>query len=360
MDISKIDKNFAVGEFRDYGEIRYYNIPCAPFDLYGVYYEKETERFVRMPSEIADRVNDGVKILNGHTAGGRIRFSTDSDIIAISVTYRELWEMDNMPLAGSAGFVLLEETDKGFKHIQTFKPRNITYDTAYKNHFELSAGLKGGKMRNYVMFMPIYNDVQILKIGLAKDANVAHGKPYLNVKPILYYGSSITQGGCASRSDNCYQAIISKRNNIDYINLGFSGSGKAEPIICEYLAGIDCSVFVCDYDHNAPDVDYLEKTHYALYKTFRDKQAKTPVVFISKPDIEHDTRWKKRRDIIKNTYLRAVREGDKNVYFIDGSKFFGKERHVCTVDGCHPNDVGFSKMAKKIGAVLDKIVSGKM
>ena len=78
MDISKIDKNFAAGKFRDDGDMRYYNIPCAPFDLYGVYYEKETERFVRMPSAVADNVNDGVKVLNGYTAGGRIRLSADS------------------------------------------------------------------------------------------------------------------------------------------------------------------------------------------------------------------------------------------------------------------------------------------
>ena len=129
--------------------------------------------------------------------------------------------------------------------------------------------------------------------------------------------------------------------------------------MCEYLSGIDCSAFVCDYDHNAPDSVYLEKTHYALYETFRKKQPETPVVFISKPDIEHDTDRKVRRGIIKKTYLRAIAEGDENVYFIDGGTFFGKDRNACTVDGCHPNDLGFIRMANKIGAVLDKILSGK-
>ena len=74
MDISKIDKNFAVGKVKDDGNMRYYAIPCEPFDLYGVFYEQETERFVRMPSRIADKVSEGVAYLNYNTSGGRIRF----------------------------------------------------------------------------------------------------------------------------------------------------------------------------------------------------------------------------------------------------------------------------------------------
>lgn len=359
MDISKIDKNFAAGEFHDDGESRYYAIPCAPFDLYGVFYEKATERFVRMPSDIADKVNDGVAYLNSNSAGGRIRFSTNSQSITLVVKYNALSESRNMPLAGSSGFLLLEETESGFVHIQTFSSMNSVFGEDNKVGFSQSCRLNGGEIKNYILFLPLYNDVKSLTIGLDKTAVVSHGANYADIKPILYYGSSITQGGCASRPDNCYQAIISKRNNVDYINLGFSGNGKAEPIMCDYLAGIDCSVFVCDYDHNAPDADYLEKTHYALYKTFRTKQTDTPIVFITRPDIEHDRLWIKRRKIIKDTYVRALSEGDKNVYFIDGSKFFGKERNACTVDGCHPNDLGFYKMAAKIGAVLDKIIQFK-
>ena len=359
MDITKIDENFAVGKFKDDGNTRYYAIPCAPFDLYGVFYEKETERFVRMPSEIADKVSEGVAVLNSHTAGGRVRFSTDSRTVALIVTYASLTEMNHMPLTGSSGFVLLEETENGYKHVHTFAPEHTAAGKENGFGFSQAFAAGDGTMKNYIMFFPLYNDVKSLTIGLDRTAAVAHGGKYKSVKPILYYGSSITQGGCASRPDNSYQAVISKRNGIDFINLGFSGSGRAEPIMREYLSGIDCSVFVCDYDHNAPDSAYLDKTHYALYETFRKKRPETPIVFISKTDTEHDKDCKKRRGVIKKTYLRAIAEGDKNVYFIDGGTFFGKERNACTVDGCHPNDLGFIRMANKIGAVLDKIFSGK-
>lgn len=355
MNLSKIDENFAIGSFQDDGNTRYYSIPCEPFDLYGVFYEKKTACFVRMPSEIADTVNEGVVAMNTYTAGGRIRFSTDSKSISLVVRYSDLLEMAHMPLSGNAGFILLEETERGFKHVKSFFPPHSAYDKSVKKGYSVNCDLCG-KMANYILYFPLYNDVKSLAIGLDKNAVVAHGKKYKDIKPILYYGSSITQGGVASRPDNSYQSIISKTNNIDYVNLGFSGSGKAEYTMCEYLSGIDCSVFVCDYDHNAPNAEYLKNTHYRLYKTFREKQKNTPVVFISKPDIEHNSEWKKRRNIIKSTYLMAKKSGDDNVYFIDGSKFFGKERDACTVDGCHPNDYGFYKMAKKIGAVLEKIL----
>lgn len=366
MDISKIDKNFATGGFHDEGDMRYYGIPCEPFDLYGVFYEKETERFVRMPSEIADKVSEGVSYLNTNTAGGRLRFSTDSEIIKVSVTYADLCEMAHMPLSGSCGFTLLRETDSGFVHVWTFMPQHNEND---KNGYDGSMFVWGEKtcviydekhdkpMQNYILFFPLYNGVKSLTVGLDKNAAVAHGKRYKNVKPILYYGSSITQGGCASRPDNCYQAIISKRNNIDFINLGFSGNAKAEPIIADYLAGIDCSVFVCDYDHNAPDPEHLKNTHYALYKTFREKQPTTPIVFISRPDIEHDFQVPIRFAIIKETYEKARAAGDKNVYLIDGKTFFdGCDRDACTVDGCHPNDLGFYKMANVIYGRLKEII----
>lgn len=357
MDISKIDKNFAIGQIYDDGEMRYYNIPCEPFDLYGVYYEKDTDRFVRMPSAVADKVSKGVSGLNAHTTGGRIRFSTDSRKISIAVTYDWLDEMSNMPLIGSSSFVLVAEIENGFEHVSTFYPRNSVYDETAKKGYS-ATGYLYGEMKNYILFFPLYNDVKSLKIGLDKDAVVTHGTKYReDIKPILYYGSSITQGGCASRPDNDYQAIISKRNNIDFINLGFSGNAKAEPAICEYLSTVDCSVFVCDYDHNAPDAEFLSKTHYPFYRMYREKRPNTPIIFVSKPNTEHDNELNVRFNIIKETYEKALAAGDKNVYLIDGRTFFaGRERDACTVDGCHPNDVGFFKMADVIGAKIEEIL----
>jgi len=118
---------------------------------------------------------------------------------------------------------------------------------------------------------------------LDKNARVNGGKKYRDELPILYYGSSITQGGCASRPDHAYQALIAKWNNIDYINLGFSGNAKGEDIMVDYLASMDCGLFVCDYDHNAPTAEYLKNTHYCLYKRYREKQPSWLPLVLVKP-----------------------------------------------------------------------------
>ena len=113
-----------------------------------------------------------------------------------------------------------------------------------------------------------------------------------------------------------------------------------------------------DYDHNAPNIEYLEKTHFNLYKTIRSSRPQTPIVFLTKPDFENDFNEFNRRELIKNNYLTAKEQGDNNVYFIDGETLFGsKDRDACTVDGCHPNDLGFYRMAENIYPTLKNILN---
>ena len=216
-------------------------------------------------------------------------------------------------------------------------------------------------MTYYELYMPLYNEVLSLEIELTEKATVSHGKPYKNVKPILYYGSSITQGGCASRPDNSYQSMIEKWNNVDYINYGFSGAAKGDKCVIDYITEVDCSVFVCDYDHNSDTPELIER-HYNVYETFRKKHPKTPFIIVTRPDFytpvtKNAIKWAKSAfEVIKKNYEKAVASGDKNVYFIDGRKMFPKgEREWCTVDGVHPNDLGFYHMAKTIYKKLVEI-----
>ena len=124
--------------------------------------------------------------------------------------------------------------------------------------------------------------------------------------------------------------------------------------MAEYIAALDCSVIVLDYDHNAPTVDHLRNTHYPFYETIRKVQPNTPIILISKPDLNPEVDAP-RRAVIYDTYKRAKKQGDKKIWFIDGEKLFGKHnRDACTVDGCHPNDLGFYRMAETICPTLKK------
>lgn len=352
--IEDLDVNLKQKKAEADSPVEEYVLPCAPFDVYGVYYDADDERLVRMPKAVAEKVNDGVANMYKHTTGGRIRFSTDSDYFGISVEYDSLVTFSHMPCSGTCGFVLIDETEEVDRLVVNMRPEVH----GNEHGFNGSVKLKGDKVRNYILYLPTYNDVKSLTMRLKKGAFVGGGKEYEPIAPILYYGSSITQGGCASRPDNMYPARIERDTNIDFIDLGFSGNARGESVMAEYLASLDCSVFVCDYDHNAPTVEHLEKTHYALYENYRKKRPETPILFISRPDIENDPTCNLRKAVIENTYKKAKRSGDKHVYFIDGGKFFkGKYRSKCTVDGVHPNDLGFDKMAKIVGKALAKILN---
>lgn len=351
MDIQKLDKNFAVQTADDGSQKDLYTIPRAPFSLYGVTFSESEGRFVRMPHTVAANVSEGVKNLALHTAGGRLRFTTDSAFIEIHVSYPALTGMSHMAYVGQSGFILLEETDDGISPYIRILPPGPHDDAGYTARVETD-----GKRRDYILHFPLYNEVSALTVALSHGAYVGAGKPYRKALPILYYGSSITQGGCASRPDTAYQGIIAHWNNIDFINLGFSGNAKGEQVMADYLSGIPCSAFVCDYDHNAPSVEHLRNTHYKLYETFRKRQPTTPVLFLTKPDCDHDPTAAERRAVIRKTYTAARKNGDENVHYLDGRKLFGRaDRNLCAVDGCHPTDLGFYRMAQAVYKELVKI-----
>lgn len=210
-----------------------------------------------MPENIARGVSEGVYVLHSNTAGGRVRFVTDSPYIAIYAKMDGLGKMPHFALTGSIGFDLYVDN----YYTNTFVPPFDIKD-GYESIFEFEKK----EQREITIDFPLYSNVNELYIGLQEDSFLAEAKPYKNVKPIVYYGSSITQGGCASRPGMSYQAIISRIFNYDYINLGFSGSAKAEDEMIEYIKNLDMSIFVYDYDHNAPTVEHLKKTHEKMFK----------------------------------------------------------------------------------------------
>ncbi len=357
ISIEKYDSNFDMNKVRREENADIYSLPCAPFDLYGVYYDEDEKCFMRIPSKVAKTVSEGVSGQTYFTAGGRIRFATDSPTIEIRVTFPYILRMSHMTIYGQSGFALVEDANCGGEKVIYKGMFSPAWNE--ENGFNRVIEVGEGGLRYYTLHFPSYGAVTSLEIALKSGSKVASGKKYRDIKPILYYGSSITEGGCASRPDTIYQATIQKWNDIDFINLGFSGNAKGERTMAEYLSGIDCSLFVCDYDHNAPNAEHLKKTHYPLYKTFREKHPDTPILFLSRPDYENN--WGNetsddRIKVIKRTVARAKAEGDDKVYFLSGKTLFGKEdRSLCTVDKCHPTDLGFYRMAQAIYKKMQEI-----
>lgn len=338
----------------------WYDVRKAPFRIYGLYRDEEAAdpRYRRIPQALADQTNEYVRFLAYNPAGGRIRFSTDARMIAIYVHYAFFDRSNHMSFNGECGLDLYHDDGDRHMYVCTMTPNldtSIERSCEYTTRDTLEGRTPDG-MNCYTLNMPLYAGVDDIMIGVPKGCRISEGASYRNEKPIVYYGSSITQGGCASRPGCSYQSYISRWLNIDYRNMGFSGACRGETIMAEYLAGLEMSAFVSDYDHNAPDAAHLEKTHYALYETIRARHPDIPYIMITRPDVlGRDRECAERRAVIYRSFERARANGDKKVRFIDGSTLFaGDDFWDCTVDTCHPNDLGFYRMAKVIGGVLEE------
>ena len=342
-----MDKNFIHQEVVAQEDADWYNV--RDLNLYGI--TPDVYLTHRLPEEIAKNINSGVENYSCYGAGGRVRFSTDSSFVALKAVYGP----GSVPTVNnhcvSYGFDLYRQEDgtevfaAAARPVKGFDYKLGEYKMQTRNH---------GKTHAYTLNFPIFAAVESLLIGVEKGASFAPGIPYRNAKPVVFYGSSITHGAAAGRPGNTYESFISQKYNLDYVNLGFSGSARGEQAMAEYIAGLDMGVFVCDYDHNAPSLEHLENTHYAFYETIRKKQPDVPYIMISRPTsrMNPDVGMPRRQVILEN-YEKAKAAGDTKVFFVDGATLFdGPFAASCTSDGIHPNDLGFYRMAEKIGPVV--------
>ena len=343
QDISKVDKNFIVETDLSRDDIVFYDVKENPFCLFGVFYEDGCYR--RMPEETARAVSDGVRILHNHTAGGRLRFVTDSPYVAISVVMPPVAHSSHMPATGKWGFDMYMNG----VYVQNFVPPT----PLPRDGYDSLRDLPGEGEREVTINFPNYHVVNELRLGLKEGSSFRPIPEAKKKKRVVFYGSSITQGGCVSRPGMAYPSILANKLDVDIINLGFSGNAKGEDTMCDYVASLPMDFFVMDYDHNAPNYEHLKNTHERFFRRFREKNPTTPVLFLSAPNVRIDTGMDSRREIVRATYENALADGDKNVYYIDGYDLFGEEDwDLCTVDGCHPTDLGHYRMAMKILPIL--------
>lgn len=336
--------------------IEYYDIRETNADMYGVFFDEENGKYARLTKSFAKTVSDGVAILSEHTAGGRIRFKTNSRVLRIKTEWDELVRFVHFPLTGSCALSLYADYNDGSsKFIHCFIPP-LNPENGYEAEYKIPDYIKAD---GYTLYMPLYNSLNKLWIGVSQGEKIDSGLKYKRKEKVVFYGSSITQGGCTSKAGNEYEGILSRWYDFDYVNLGFSGNAKGEDNMAEYIASLSPDVFVYDYDYNAPTVEHLENTHERFFKIFRKTNPYVPVVFMSRCSFDiNPPESALRREVIKRTYENAKASGDNNVYFIDGQTLFGdKDWDGCTMDNCHPNDLGFYRMAQGVAPVLEKIFS---
>ena len=329
----------------------------SPVRIYGIADFEKNRRLERFPLKIRKQLLDfhsskedsQLAHILTRTTGARAAFRTDSRNVKIVMKLKTL-EHD----VGMSRFSCSSAA------VYTGKGESLIYRGLAVPGFDDLTGditfTKENKMEDVMIFLPRNEVVEDIIITLDDEAVISAPTPYKYERPVIFFGSSITEGGHASLVTNAYTALLSRWLDFEYYNFGLSGNCFGQPVIAEYICTLDPSVLVFDYDHNAASADKLRKTHEPFFKLVREKLPYLPVIFMSAPNYEHMPEADERRAIIRQTYEIAKMNGDNNVYFIDGKDFFGnEERQFCTTDTVHPNDYGFHKMAKAVEPVLKEV-----
>lgn len=352
FDIASIDKNFKIETNIEREKLKFYDVKVAPVKLYGVWHDGESYR--RVPKDVAENTSPELVTSSLKTAGGRIRFITDSPYVVIKAFYPFITVFGHMPRAGTSGFDLyVNEGGREIYKKSLFPPNNT--DLSFDAVFDFP----DSRERLITINFPLYNPLNELYLGIHSDSKIKHAPDYTVKLPIVSYGSSITQGGCASRPGNSYQAMLSRRYDADFTNLGFSGVARGEAAIRNYIASLPMSAFIFDYDYNAPTPEYLKETHKPFYEAVRKTHPDIPILMMGHPEFHSNDMVVKRNAVVKETYDYALLNGDKNVYYIHSRELFALCEDGGTVDGVHPTDFGFRSMAEAMAKILDKLFEVK-
>lgn len=299
--------------------------------------------FDRMPASAEKTVTPSVWGLSRDSAGMMVRFKTDAT--AISVHYKlskDRLGQPHMPATGVSGVDLYaRDKDGKWKWVMVTKPATQEVKA------EIIKDLAPGE-REYAAYLPLYNGVDSLSIGVAKGSKFEGLAP--RAKPIVFYGTSITHGACASRPGMVHTAILGRRFDMPVVNLGFSGNGRMDKAVGDYLIQLDAAVFVIDCLPNMNPAQVTEKC-MPLVKQLRAAKPTTPIILVEDRRFSNNwitpAKYKFHTDnhaALKAAYDTLQKEGVKNLYYIPGDSLYGDDTEGAT-DASHASDLGFMRQA---------------
>jgi len=336
---------------------RWYDI--AHLNLEGRGWTQTEAFYDRLPAKAKGVVRDPVWKLSRDSAGMCVRFVTDATVIQARWTLRsETLALPHMPATAVSGLDLYVKTENGrWRWLAVGQPRKFP-----TNSVGLVKDIPAGK-REYLLYLPLYNGVQSVELGLPKDNTIAKAGPWNPEarKPIVFYGTSITQGGCASRPGMVHTAILGRQLNYPVINLGFSGNGKMEPEMADLLAELDPALYSLDCLPNMSASEVTERVE-PFVRTLRKAHPKTPIVLVE--DRSYTDSFllssKRQRNLdsraaLRAAYDRLIAAGFQELHYLPGEDLLGDDGEG-TVDSSHPTDLGFMRQAGVFRSLLETIL----
>jgi GDSL-like lipase/acylhydrolase family protein/SGNH-like hydrolase/esterase family protein len=324
----------------------------------GQGWSENKSAYDRLPSKAEGKVRSAVWNLSRHSAGIAVRFTTDAPALQARWTLTSAsLAMPHMPATGVSGLDLyVRDHERRWRWLANGRPG------AQTSSVQLVAGLPVNE-REYMIYLPLYNGVKSVEIGIAKEHAIAaagnRAEGY--EKPMVFYGTSITQGGCASRPGMVHTAILGRCFERPVINLGFSGNGRMEAEVVELIAEIDASVYVLDCLPNIDAAAVAARTKPCI-EILRKARPDTPILLVE--DRTYCDSFlvasKRQRNLTSRAALRQVFDqliaaGEEQLYYLEGEHLLGDDNEG-TVDSSHPTDLGFQRQADAFGAALRPIL----
>jgi lysophospholipase L1-like esterase len=319
---------------------------CKDIGVEGKGWTDTKAVYDRLPAKAEDKVPGGVWELSRQSAGLCVRFTTDAASIQVrwTLTSGNL-AMPHMPATGVSGVDLYMKDGKGrWSFVANGRPNGITNAALFTVQPNTPC----------LLYLPLYNGVKSVEIGVPEGKTVSAVKADANPrKSIVFYGTSINQGGCASRPGLAFMSILGRRLDVPVVNLGFSGSGKMEPVMADLLAELDPSVFVIDCCWNMTPQLILERAE-PLVRKLRAAHPNTPILLAEDYNFRNESPTEKGQ-ALRKTIDKLKAEGMKNLYFLPAKDMLGTDGEG-TVDGCHPNDLGMMRLADGFAKALEPMV----
>jgi hypothetical protein len=320
----------------------------------GLGFDDTENYFDRLPARAKGVVRPEVWNLSHDTAGMSVRFETDAtDVYARYTVTRPELAMAHMPASGVSGLDIYAQQESAWHWLGGIRPTQPTTAAAFATR------IAPGR-RVYLVHLPLYNGVKSLEIGVPPSASFTPVPPRRD-KPILFYGTSITQGGCASRPGMAFTNILGRRLNRPMLNFGFSGNGRMEVEVARFLAELDPAIFVLDCLANMSQVPVIERTT-AVVKLLREKRPDTPILILEERQWADAPLLPQRRQShidrcheLRQAYDDLVAAGVKNLHYRKGDDVIGTDGEA-TVDGSHPTDLGMVRYADALEPNLRKLL----
>lgn len=351
-DITKYDPNMIIQNAVVNNGVKWIDGKYLPIE--GKAFTDVDHFYDRLPKNVTTNVNRGVRAMKHFTAGMQARFSTTSKKLQIKwVPYDKKLAMSHMPATGVSGVdVYVRKPGKKWRYAKTGRISDAKGSA-------VTVDLWGG-FNEVIINFPLYNGLKSLKVGIDEKATLSPLPPRASGvdKPVVFYGTSITHGGCASRPGLAFVSIIGRDLDVPVVNLGFSGSGKMEYEMSEHVSAIDASCYVLDCLWN---MQMKDKTGLPEYEPFirnlRAKRPDIPIIMAGHCDVFCRPTNPKEK-FTRKLYDKLIKEGWKNLYFLPGDNMLGTDREG-TVDGVHPNDIGMVRMAEVYGKAVKEALNLK-